>query len=63
MRHTAGYVQLSSQMLEDARRADEAFRELEWIASHWEEATSEQRERFREWERRMAERDDEEDGW
>ena len=33
-------------MLEESRSIRAAYAELEWIATHWDEATPEQRARF-----------------
>ena len=44
--YVAGQNQISGQMLEQARRDEAAWNELEWIALHYDEATDEQRARL-----------------
>ena len=61
MRHVSGYITLSQRLLAEAESNERAFAELEWIATHWDEATEEQRDRYREFERACDE--DELSGW
>lgn len=41
-----GTVTISNQLLEQTRRTEQAWTELEWIALHYDEATDEQRARL-----------------
>lgn len=46
MIHVAGHITVTPQMLEDLKRLEAAWEELEWTATHYDEATPEQRARF-----------------
>jgi hypothetical protein len=46
IRVVSGYVRVSEQRLAELRRDNEAWRELEWIATHYDEATPDQRLRL-----------------
>jgi hypothetical protein len=59
VKEIVGTVVISEQLLEQSRATDRAFREMEWIALNYDQATDEQRARFDAWEKHFDEMADE----